>query len=62
MSDEPPVLSADDYTKIGMHLRAMAEAWRAQGLTVGDERLAHWRAYRDHEAAVNKILNQANEP
>jgi hypothetical protein len=61
MSDEPPILSADDYTKIGQHLRAMAEAWRAQGIAVGDERVAHWRAYREHEAAVNKILGQSKE-
>jgi hypothetical protein len=62
MSDEPPILSADNYAKIGMHLRAMAEAWRAQGLTMGEERTAHWRAYREHEAAVNKILGKPNEP
>ncbi len=61
MTDEPPILSAADYTKIGQHLRAMAEAWRAQGIAVGEERVAQWRTYREHEAAVNEILGRTTE-
>jgi len=63
MTEDMPTLSPAEVVQVAIHQEAMTKAVQAAHATTdAAEKITHWITYRQHEAALHKLIPPSTEP